>query len=187
MNLQLLLEKYNIKADVNMLLDMWNESHRHFHTLDHLNDIIDQIKEFKSYSSLSNKEYEKLLLTALFHDIIYEPTKQDNEERSAEFMMSLCEDKSNSDILDVKNAILDTKTHSSSTPLAETFNRFDMNIVERDFDQLLKWEEGIHEEFKVYGDLYKEGRLHFLESLLDKYPNNTENLLKLIDWVKTNY
>jgi hypothetical protein len=62
-----------------------------------------------------------------------------------------------------------------------------MNIVERDFDQLLEWENGISEEYKGYGDLYKEGRLKFLESLLDKYPNNTENLLKLVDWVKNNY
>lgn len=35
--------------------------------------------------------------------------------------------------------------------------------------------------------MYKMGRLQFLENLLDKYPNNTENLLKLIDWIKTNY
>ena len=31
-----------------------------------------------------------------------------------------------------------------------------------------------------------EGRLKFLESLLDKYTHNTENLLKLVDWVKNN-
>jgi hypothetical protein len=62
-----------------------------------------------------------------------------------------------------------------------------MSIVERDFDQLLEWENGIHEEFKAYGESYKEGRLKFLESLLDKYPHNTENLLKLVDWVKNNY
>jgi hypothetical protein len=62
-----------------------------------------------------------------------------------------------------------------------------MSIVERDFDQLLEWERGIHEEFKNYGDAYKNGRLKFLESILDKYSHNTENLLKLVEWVKTNY
>ena len=62
-----------------------------------------------------------------------------------------------------------------------------MNIVERDFDQLLEWERGISEEFSVYPKVqYKEGRLKFLESLLDKYPNNTENHLQLIDHVKSN-
>jgi predicted metal-dependent HD superfamily phosphohydrolase len=83
--------------------------------------------------------------------------------------------------------ILDTKTHEATTNLSESFNYYDMSIVERDFDQLLEWENGIHEEFKAYGEAYKEGRLKFLESILDKYPHNTENLLKLVEWVKNNY
>ena len=45
MNLQNLLNQYKIKADVNMLLDMWNESHRHYHNLEHLNDLVLQINE----------------------------------------------------------------------------------------------------------------------------------------------
>ena len=38
----------------------------------------------------------------------------------------------------------------SQTDLSESFNNYDMNIVERDFDQLLDWEKGISEEFSVY-------------------------------------
>jgi predicted metal-dependent HD superfamily phosphohydrolase len=188
-NFQVLLNKYKIKADANMILDMWNESHRHFHTLDHLNDIIEQISENYGNGKINEKQQEKLILTALFHDIVYEPAKSDNEERSAEFFMNVCEDKSNKDILEIRDAILDTKTHASQTPLAETFNKFDMNIIERDFNSLLKWEDGIRLEFEpVYGtEAYKIGRTQFLEKLLDKYPQNTENLLKLIDWVKLNY
>jgi len=185
MNLQELLNKWNIKCDVNTLLSMWNESHRHYHNLNHLNDLIDQINENKAV--YSEKEYEKLLITALFHDCVYDPMKQDNEEKSADFFLECCQDKENKDNQDIKQMILDTKTHKANIPLSETFNKFDMSIVERDFNQLLEWENGIHSEFQPYGDLYKEGRLKFLESLLDKYPNNTENLLKLIDWVKENY
>jgi len=114
--------------------------------------------------------------------------KNDNEEKSAEFFMECAVDKTNSDIIEIKQMILDTKTHESNTLLSESFNHYDMNIVERDFDQLLDWERGIYEEYKGFGnDMYKEGRLKFLESLLDKYTNNTENLLKLVDWVKENY
>lgn len=185
MDLQELLNKWNIKCDVNTLLSMWNESHRSYHTLNHLNDLIEQINEGKS--KYSQKEYEKLLITALFHDCVYDPMKQDNEEKSAEFFESCCQDKNNLDMIDISKMILDTKTHVATTNLSESFNHYDMNIVERDFDQLLDWENGIHEEYKAYGDLYKDGRLKFLESLLDKYPNNTENLLKLVDWVKENY
>ena len=185
MNLQELLNKWNIKCDVNTLLAMWNESHRAYHTLNHLNDLIDQINENKS--KYSEKQYEKLIITALFHDCIYDPMKSDNEEKSAQFFETCCVDKENSDVKEIKQMILDTKTHQSTTPLSESFNRFDMSIVERDFDQLLEWEKGISEEYKSFGESYKEGRLKFLESILDKYPHNTDNLLKLVDWVKNNY
>ena len=185
MNLQELLNKWNIKCDVNLLLSMWNESHRHYHTLNHLNDVIDQINEDKS--KYSEKEYEKLILAAIFHDCVYDSMSSTNEEDSANFFIECCQDKSNPDVLEVKQMILDTKTHQATTNLSESFNHYDMSIVERDFDQLLEWENGIAEEFKDYGEQYKEGRLKFLESLLDKYPHNTENLLKLVEWVKSNY
>lgn len=186
MNLQELLNKWNIRCDINTLLSMWNESHRHYHNLNHLNDLIEQINENKS--KFTEKEYEKLMLTALFHDCVYEPKSSTNEEDSAKFLMECVIDKSDSDILDVKQMILDTKYHNSITNLSESFNKFDMSIVERDFDHLLEWENGISEEFSVFPkDQYKKGRIKFLESLLDKYPHNTENLLKLVDWVKNNY
>ena len=184
MDLQQLLEKWSIKCDINTILSMWNESHRSYHNLNHLNDLISQINENKS--NFSEKEYEKLMLAAIFHDVVYDPASQTNEEDSAKFLMECVVD-TNKDILDVKQMILDTKTHNSTTNLSESFNKYDMNIVERDFDQLLEWENGIAEEYSVYPkEQYKEGRVKFLESLLDKYTNNTENLLKLVDWVKNN-
>jgi predicted metal-dependent HD superfamily phosphohydrolase len=184
--MQELLDKWNIKIDYNTLLSMWNESHRSYHTQNHLLDLIEQINESK-FNFDSNKDYEKMILCALFHDCIYDPMRSDNEERSADFFINCCQEKNDPDILEIKQMILDTKTHESTTPLSEKFNKMDMNIVERDFNQLLEWENGIRNEYKEYGDIYKTGRLAFLESLLDKYPNNTKNLLKLIEYVKSNY
>jgi predicted metal-dependent HD superfamily phosphohydrolase len=183
--MQELLDKWNIKLDYNTLLSMWNESHRHYHNQNHLLDLINQINEKKN-SFDSQSDYEKMVLCALFHDCVYDPMRSDNEEKSAEFFENCCQEKSQ-DVLDIKQMILDTKTHEATTSLSEKFNHLDMNIVERDFEQLLEWETGIGQEYKAYGELYKVGRLHFLESLLDKYPHNTENLLRLIDWVKINY
>lgn len=185
MELQEILNKWNIKCDIKTILSMWNESHRYYHNLNHLNDLISMINESKS--RYSEREYEKLIITSLFHDIIYDPTKNDNEEKSAGYFMECCVDKNDKDILEINQMILDTKTHKSNTMLSEVFNSLDMNIVERDFDSLMEWEDGIYNEYKSFGTAYKDGRLKFLESILDKYPNNTENLLKLVDWVKNNY
>lgn len=186
MDLQELLNKWNIKCNINTLLGMWNESHRYYHTLNHLNDLIDQINENKS--KFTESQYEKLLLTSLFHDCIYDPMKDNNEEKSAEFFMECCVDKASIDILEIKDMILDTKTHTSKSSLSETFNNYDMNIVERDIEELLEWEKGIYNEYKNFGvDAYKSGRLKFLESIMDNYPNNTKNLLKLVEYVKSEY
>jgi len=187
MNLQLLLDKWKIKMDVNTILSMWNESHRHYHNLDHLTSLMDDI-ENQYKDKVSEKEYEKLNLVALFHDIVYDPSKSDNEEKSAEFFINLCQDKTNPDILEVKQAILDTKSHQSTTPISEKFNKLDMKVIEGNYDELLKWEEGISAEYTpFYGEeKYKQGRIQFLESLLDKYNHNAGNLLKLIRYIKNN-
>jgi len=186
MKYQDLLNKYKIKANLEMLLDMWNESHRSYHGLNHLMDISDMILEDFMNNKINEKVYEKLILTNLFHDIVYNPTRNDNELKSAEFFMNMCAEKNNPDILEIKEAILATATHKATIPLSEKFNKYDMNIVERDFSSLVEWEHGIHEEYKFGGAQYKNGRLAFLESLLPKYPLNNENLLKLIEYVKTN-
>lgn len=182
--MQELLDKWGIKIDYNILLSMWNESHRSYHTQNHLLDLIEQINDYKL--KLDQKQYEKLMLCAIFHDIVYDPKRSDNEEKSAEFFINACTEK-NSDVLEIKQMILDTKTHESTTELSEIFNFFDMSVVQSDYQKLLEWEKGIKDEFEpVYGkNQYKFGRLHFLESLLDKYPQNTDNLLKLIDYVKS--
>ena len=104
-----------------------------------------------------------------------------------QFFINLCLDKSNDDILKIKQMISDTKGHKPTSRLSHIFCFYDMNIVERDFSELLKWENSIHKEYESFGEMYKQGRIQFLESCLDKYPNNTENLLKLIDHVKKSY
>ena len=150
-------------------------------------DINRMITEDYGNKKIDEKSYEKLVLANLFHDIIYNPIYNDNEKRSADFFLSLCLEKNNKDILDIKQIILDTATHKATTKLSETFNKYDMNIIERDYESLLKWENGIAFEYSIFGDRYKSGRLAFLESLMDKYTLNSDNLLKLIDYVKNNY
>ena len=188
MNISELLNKYKIKANTTMLLDMWCESHRGYHNLDHYMDIDKMIMNDFSKSKIDEKTCEKLRLVNLFHDIVYNQKNTDNESKSAEFFVSLCMEKNNKDILEINQAILDTAIHKGTTELSEKFNKYDMNIVERDYESLLKWESGIYEEYKFAGDeKYKKGRISFLESIMDKYPLNSANINKLIQHVKINY
>lgn len=181
--MQDLLNKWGVKVDYNILLSMWNESHRHYHNQTHLLDLINQINERKS--EFTDKEYEKLMLCSLFHDIVYDPSQSDNEEKSAEFFVEKCSEV-NSDVLEVKQMILDTKTHEPSSKLSETFSAMDMSIVEADIERLYEWEDGISREYSIFGELYRPNRVAFLEKMADKYPNNSSNLMKLVDYVEHN-
>jgi predicted metal-dependent HD superfamily phosphohydrolase len=166
-----------------MVLDIWNEPNRHWHNQDHLLDLLEQINTDFDSGSISLTEKKKLQMVALFHDIVYDPSRTDNEEKSAEFMVSICEDREL--LKDVYQAILDTKTHTPSSPLSEKFNKYDMNIVERDYESLLEWEDGIRKEYSMYSDEeYRDGRVKFLESLLDRYVHNSANIDKLIRYIK---
>jgi predicted metal-dependent HD superfamily phosphohydrolase len=187
MKFNILLEKYNIKANINMLLEMWNEPHRSYHNLNHLVDLNNMITNDYVAGKLNEKTTEKLLLTALFHDIIYNPQRTDNEIKSAEFFESICNEKNDIHLQDIKQAIIDTQLHEGTNYLSILFNKYDMNVVERDYDSLLEWEKCIHEEYSFAGEAYKTGRLKFLESLVDKYPLNSANLTKLKEYVKTTY
>lgn len=182
-----LLEKYNIKANIDMLLEMWNEPHRSYHNLEHLVDLNNMITNDYISGKLNEKTTEKLLLTALFHDIVYDPKRTDNEIQSAKFFESVCLDKNNIHIKDIKQAIIDTQFHKGDNYLSELFNKYDMNIVERDYESLLNWENGIYKEYSFAGQAYKEGRLKFLESLVEKYTLNSGNLTKLMEYVKSTY
>ncbi|HEY9178841.1 MAG TPA: hypothetical protein VIN07_14185 [Flavipsychrobacter sp.] len=185
-DIQHLLDKYRINTSADQLLRRWEEPHRAYHGKAHLYDLFRQIADDYDKGNITATEREKLELVALFHDIIYDRT--DNEERSTQLLLSLCDNPKDADILAIHEAILATANHEDVSPLSATFNRYDMNIVERSFDELLDWEHGIYQEYKSIGDeAYKTGRLRFLQSLPGKYPDNRVNLEKLIAWVASNY
>ena len=179
-----ILHQWKIECDMETIISMWNEPHRYYHNMNHLEELIDDIT--KSILNYSKLEYEELILTALFHDIVYNPTKNDNEERSAEFLMSCVENKYDKNILKVRQNILDTKTHVPSSEISNIFIQFDMNILNQNFERLLYWEKNIRKEFDMFSDEnYKKGRLSFLKKQIDEY--NNPDLMTLIDWVKNNY
>lgn len=63
------------------LLTCWSEPHRHYHTLQHL---LECLALFDPVRTLSRHPGE-IELALWFHDAVYDPTRDDNEERSAEW------------------------------------------------------------------------------------------------------
>lgn len=180
---------FNISNDI--VINKYSENHRYWHVLDHLFDIVKGIKLLFNKNEIDEKEYEILIISAVFHDIIYDTKSNFNEEKSVEFMMSTFDDKMievgseiKNDIKKIKDIILGTKTHDSKDRLLKIFNKLDTSILDSSFIDLLKWENKIYKEFKWVGwNVYKEKRIEILLELMKDHPDNMLNIQNLISFI----
>jgi pantetheine-phosphate adenylyltransferase len=178
MEIQPLLTKWHIRMSQEEILQRWREPHRAYHTCDHLDDLLQQIRAI-SKNHITDKYREMLLLTAIFHDIVYDPRRKDNEERSAQLLLQNAPE--NPEIQYIVSIIRDTKTHVPRSPLSHIFCELDMSIVRKPLPDLLQWESGIRHEYNhVPKFLYIIGRVRFLRQMIKRYPENTEALRLLI-------
>ena len=67
---------------------MYNEKHRCYHNLTHIEDSINIFDDYLKNHAVV--EYVEVLTALYFHDIIYNPERQDNEERSARLAYHCC-------------------------------------------------------------------------------------------------
>jgi len=158
------------------ILLRYNEPHRFYHTLEHLDDICNQLEE-KGYG-----DNDALLLATVFHDIIYDPKSATNEQDSALYFNEVFSgDHKLKDA--VARIILDTKTHQPQTELSAIFCEADLNILRQPFHKLLTYEQQIFKEFQfVDYAVYREKRVEVLEELALKV--NNPDLAYLIDYVR---
>ena len=63
------------------LLACWRESHRHYHAPQHLRECLEQFETVRGFA----KRPGEVALALWFHDAFYDPRRQDNEQRSADW------------------------------------------------------------------------------------------------------
>lgn len=172
------------KGNIITFLDWWQQPHRHYHTLDHLYSVLDQIEH------LHPAEYDKSLLkvAALFHDVVYDPRKKDNEELSAQlFMCSILDDsvRENSGVVKkIAQVIRNTALRKSDDLLSQKLIDMDYSILASDDVALIEYERGIFKEYQWTSvKEYVEGRKAFLKSLLDDFPQYARNISFLMDYL----
>lgn len=157
-----------------IVLKRYQEHHRYYHTVNHLSDVI-------SYLLNENALDDELFLAAVYHDAIYNPKANDNEEKSAElFLNESKHSKLNKSQVDlVCQLILDTKTHKPSNLKSEIFIKADLNILNQPLSMLLEFEKQIFKEYQ-FADfkIYQKNRIEVLKQL-----NNNGKLDSLIEYV----
>jgi len=184
--------KYGFVITLEEVIDRYSEPHRHWHTTDHLYDILYGLKELFDEKKINDREYNILLIAAIFHDIIYDPKRQDNEEKSIDYMMNSYDESNKTvsswrkeeDIKQIKEIILNTKNHDSKEGLSKKFNKLDSWILDSQFIEMLDWENKIYKEFKWAGwKKYKKARIEFLLRSIKDHTHNVINIKNLIDYI----
>lgn len=185
--------KFGFIITVDDIKRCYSEPHRYWHTLKHLYDLLLGINELYEDKKLDDREYTILLISAIFHDIVYNPKRNDNEEKSVEYMMSfLDEEKSkiskwrrDEDTKKISEVILNTKNHDSKDGLCKKFNKIDNWILDAQFIDMIDWENAIYQEYKWAGwKRYKKKRIEFLLRSIKNHTHNVINIKNLIDYLE---
>lgn len=132
----------------------YSTNSRQYHSLAHLSYMVSFAESFTS--SISNMDV--LLFSIFYHDIIYKTSRQDNEEKSAEFAKSRMS-KLGVPLDEVTKTylqIIATKKHETSTDLDTNYLLdFDLAIVGETPKTYRKYTEKIRKEYSRYPDLKK--------------------------------
>lgn len=144
----------------------YSDNSRYYHTLDHLANSLAHLVEVK----LEIHDWQTLLFTLYYHDIIYNPVRSDNEKKSAELaknrmqqigvpfdQITLCKDQ-----------ILATKSHIYSED-ADTnyFTDVDLSILGQPWQDYSRYYKSIRKEFSIYPEtVYNAGRKKVLNDFL---------------------
>lgn len=162
-----------------MLKDLYNEKHRFYHNIDHIENMFNYVDTWSEYPD----EYDNIMYIAIwFHDSIYDPTRKDNEDKSVEFFQNshTFQTLSVDDKMTIVAMIHATKDHSKmedwKEAIPEHHHKVFEEFIDADLWELKKKDLPIHRTieiemsvFKEYGfvpfNIYKKERLKILEHL----------------------
>lgn len=144
----------------------YSSKKRHYHTLEHLDNLFSQLTDVKS----EIQNWETVLFTLFYHDIIYNSIKSDNEEKSAEFAEKRMKQisVSNDKIELCKKQILATKSHIKSTDSdTNYFTDADLSVLGQNWETYLLYYKNVRKEYSIYPTLvYNPGRKKVLNHFL---------------------
>lgn len=153
-----------------ILHQQYMQAHRFYHTLEHINHLIDLFNRYYAY--LKNPSF--VLLSIWFHDAVYEVAQQQNEEKSRDLFLQFAKEiriKSQDTTL-ISYYILATKTHQVSLTFKDDndllfFLDFDLAILGSSPKHYKRYVQQIRLEYKqLTKENFKRQRIKVLKHLL---------------------
>lgn len=144
----------------------YNGPKRHYHNLAHLEQLFQQLLPLKPEIA----DWETLLFSLFYHDIVYKVRRQDNEEKSAELAQERLQALSYPPdrIERCVAQIIATKSHTLSSDVdTNLFTDADLAILGQDWPTYHSYAQQVRREYAIYPDLlYKPGRRKVLQHFL---------------------
>lgn len=155
----------------NQLVCEYNASGRHYHNLGHIIACLRTARDFPLTGGL--RPYPHVAELALFfHDIVYDPKRHDNEERSADIFMSAASELgvSSADKVLARECILATRHHREAVgPLEAYVVDVDLSILSEGPPVFDAYEKAIRAEYAhVPLRDFCIGRIAVLEHFLNR-------------------
>lgn len=158
-----LVIKYN--SNTTIADELWDEivqhyssKSRYYHTLKHLENIYNEITQCRKQV----EDWDTILFSLFYHDIIYNATKKNNEEKSIDLAVKrLIQLNYHTHKIDLCYlTILATKTHDmSDNHDINLFTDADLSILGSSWLEYEQYCKQIRSEYSIYPDfLYNPGR-----------------------------
>ena len=155
---------------INHIKKLYSEKHRHYHSYyNHIKPMLSRIEKLK----IAEKDKSTLKIIALFHDVVYDPRRSDNEEKSVDFFNILSKENNFQDIEIIKRVILETKIGSTLTlNMSKEFHKLDYyNLYNGSVIELIQDNFMIFKEYQYLdSQSFKAGRIKFLNDFIIKSP-----------------
>lgn len=141
--------------------ERYGEAGRHYHTLDHIQDVLKTVESLSSFA----RNLNAVKLAVWLHDVIYDTTASDNEEHSAGYAERLCRELSIPEGRLIASLIVKTSSHDAGDDVdAQVLLDADLAILGASEPAYRKYAQQIRQEYAwVPEPDYRKGRRHVLE------------------------
>ncbi len=146
----------------------YSKPHRAYHNLDHIQQCLDEFDHVR----LLAKDANAVELAIWYHDVVYDPERDDNEERSSINAVGGAaliqeSDEFCSVVRDLVRATKHVKTPADHD--AKIIVDVDLSILGQPDEVFDEYEDNIRKEYHfVPDDFFRAGRLNVLQSFLDR-------------------
>lgn len=173
------LEKYGI--DFYNLRQAYDKNKCAYHNWNHIHAVLNFIENDKRFETLNHRNQLILVVTALYHDIVYNPKSNTNEEDSAEFINKLIIEDDTKEY--IKDLILFTKyTRQPVGILEEIMLDADMDFFNWTYQEQIEVEKKVFKEYAwVPLKTYITERIKVLNKLKFAYNVKAETLIEYLE------